>query len=185
MWSITAPNIMAQSISQTVFSMELMPPRVISSSRVALPLLSAKPSKRVCQVPLNRARKTFGTSPASAKMAGRWNISASATAIMAPARIVGMGGNFLFAMTSSASTGSSMMGLMVKFSLMSCSVRARSLPALLASILNPIIVKITSAIRILGMVVHSMCPIWVKRSVPATAGARLVVSDNGDILSPK
>ncbi|WP_416171356.1 hypothetical protein [Algoriphagus boritolerans] len=27
--------------------------------------------------------------------------------------------------------------------------------------------------------------IWVKRSVPAMAGARLVVSLSGDILSPK
>ncbi len=36
-----------------------------------------------------------------------------------------------------------------------------------------------------GIVVLAMCRIWVNKSVPAMAGARLVVSDNGDILSPK
>ncbi|MFM1942660.1 MAG: hypothetical protein RI897_1642 [Verrucomicrobiota bacterium] len=30
-----------------------------------------------------------------------------------------------------------------------------------------------------------MCRMCVNKSVPATPGARLVVSDNGDILSPK
>ena len=36
-----------------------------------------------------------------------------------------------------------------------------------------------------GPVVQTICRICVKRSVPVTAGARLVVSDKGDILSPK
>ena len=36
-----------------------------------------------------------------------------------------------------------------------------------------------------GTVVIVIYRIWVKRSVPAMAGARLVVSDIGDILSPK
>src|SRR5690606_22294449 len=43
----------------------------------------------------------------------------------------------------------------------------------------------TSAIRNDGPVVNDMCRMCVNRSVPATAGARLVVSDSGDILSPK
>ena len=30
-----------------------------------------------------------------------------------------------------------------------------------------------------------MCRIWENKSVPAMAGARFVVSDKGDILSPK
>jgi hypothetical protein len=37
----------------------------------------------------------------------------------------------------------------------------------------------------LGTVVHTMWRMCVKRSVPAIAGARLVVSESGDILSPK
>jgi hypothetical protein len=43
----------------------------------------------------------------------------------------------------------------------------------------------TRAIKIDGTVVHTMPLMWVYRSVPATAGARLVVSERGDILSPK
>lgn len=35
------------------------------------------------------------------------------------------------------------------------------------------------------MVVHTMARMWSKRLEPATAGARLVVSERGDILSPK
>ena len=36
-----------------------------------------------------------------------------------------------------------------------------------------------------GTVVHSWLRIWLHRSVPTQAGARLVVSDMGEILSPK
>ena len=36
-----------------------------------------------------------------------------------------------------------------------------------------------------GPVVHAMWRMCVKISVCTTAGARFVVSDNGDILSPK
>ena len=37
----------------------------------------------------------------------------------------------------------------------------------------------------LGAVVQTMWRMWVNSSEPATAGARLVVSESGDILSPK
>ena len=43
----------------------------------------------------------------------------------------------------------------------------------------------TRAISKEGPVIQAMCRMWVNKSVPATAGARLVVSDRGDILSPK
>ena len=42
-----------------------------------------------------------------------------------------------------------------------------------------------SAITKLGPVVHTICRICENKSVPAIAGAKFVVSDNGDILSPK
>ena len=45
--------------------------------------------------------------------------------------------------------------------------------------------KITKAINRLGPVVQIICLICENRSVPAIAGARFVVSDKGDILSPK
>src|SRR5690625_4187617 len=41
------------------------------------------------------------------------------------------------------------------------------------------------AIKKAGIVSHSICLMWVKRSVSATAGAMFVVSDKGDNLSPK
>ena len=46
-------------------------------------------------------------------------------------------------------------------------------------------VKTTRAMRMLGTVVHSMNQMCVKRSVPATVGARLVVSESRESLSPK
>ncbi len=54
-----------------------------------------------------------------------------------------------------------------------------------ATIVHPATPNSTTAARKLGAVVQSMCRMWTKSSVPATAGARFVVSDSGDILSPK
>ncbi len=50
---------------------------------------------------------------------------------------------------------------------------------------KPRIRKITNAIEIDGMVVYAIYLMCVNRSVPAIAGARFVVSESGDILSPK
>ena len=50
---------------------------------------------------------------------------------------------------------------------------------------RPARAKSSRAAAKLGAVVHAMWRIWAKSSVPATAGARFVVSDSGDILSPK
>ena len=50
---------------------------------------------------------------------------------------------------------------------------------------NPTTRNTTNAMPMLGPVVYAMYRMWVMRSVPATAGARLVVSLSGDILSPK
>ena len=53
------------------------------------------------------------------------------------------------------------------------------------SIDRPIIKKIINVIIKVGMVVYIIYLIWIKRSVPDIAAARFVVSDRGDILSPK
>lgn len=45
--------------------------------------------------------------------------------------------------------------------------------------------KPTKEIKNAGIVVHIIFLIWAKSSDPATAEAKLVESDNGDILSPK
>ena len=50
---------------------------------------------------------------------------------------------------------------------------------------KPMMIKMIKVMIIVGMVVKVMYLICVKRSVPAIAGARFVVSDKGDILSPK
>ena len=50
---------------------------------------------------------------------------------------------------------------------------------------SPRAVKIASAQTKEGIVVHNMWRMCSNSSAPATAGARLVVSDSGDILSPK
>ena len=53
------------------------------------------------------------------------------------------------------------------------------------SIESPINKKMRSDTIKLGIVVYIMYLIWLNKSVPAIAGARFVVSDKGDILSPK
>ena len=62
---------------------------------------------------------------------------------------------------------------------------ASRLPARAFAELPPINRKIAKATARLGVVVQVMCRMWVKMSMPVTAGARLVVSESGDILSPK
>ena len=65
-------------------------------------------------------------------------------------------------------------------------VRSPPISALpLVSIVKLNIVNITKAIEIVGTVVYAIYLICVNKSVPAIAGARLVVSLKGDILSPK
>ena len=53
------------------------------------------------------------------------------------------------------------------------------------SVPRPTSANSTSAIVKEGPVVHAMCRMCEKISVSTTAGARFVVSDKGDILSPK
>ena len=99
--------------------------------------------------------------------------------------MVGIGGNFLLAIIKSIITGTNMKTLIEKFSLKSCKVISKFDEVLEVSILKPITVNRIRAITMLGKVVHIICPMCPNKSVPATAGARLVVSDRGDILSPK
>ena len=53
------------------------------------------------------------------------------------------------------------------------------------SSVKPQIKKMINVMVNVGMVVNIIYLIWVNKSVPAIAGARLVVSERGDILSPK
>ena len=49
----------------------------------------------------------------------------------------------------------------------------------------PIKSEITRVMRSVGSVVHIMAPTWSNRLLPETAGARFVVSERGESLSPK
>ena len=57
----------------------------------------------------------------------------------------------------------------------SCGARAK----------KPATANIPRARTRLGVVVQTMWRIWTNRFVPDMAGARFVVSESGDILSPK
>ena len=65
------------------------------------------------------------------------------------------------------------------------STTPRSAPAASFAWEKPITRYATSATTRDGPVVKIMCLMWSNRLEPATAGARFVVSDRGDILSPK
>ena len=103
----------------------------------------------------------------------------------APNKMVGRGGNFRIAIRKTTANGISASGVIlneasrvvIKISIM--------FPFDSALTPKPIIKKIINAKIMEGPVVQTICRICVKRSVPVTAGARLVVSDKGDILSPK
>ena len=51
--------------------------------------------------------------------------------------------------------------------------------------LNPMIKNAIKAMVIEGMVVMSMYLMWSNKSAPAMAEAKFVVSESGEILSPK
>ena len=136
--SMVAPKTIAHRISQTVLSIELMPPRDIKSSRVALPLCSTKPLNIVSHTPLTRAKNRFGASPGRLRIACRWNSSARTMPNTPPARIVGIGGSLRLAITSRAITGNSITGEMVKFSVSRFMVMARSSALAPESMFRPI-----------------------------------------------
>ncbi len=103
----------------------------------------------------------------------------------APKRIVGSGGIFLYAIyrttTSGISANKEILKLPLSVTINACSV---SLSAWV-SVPSPTMAKRNSAIVNEGPVVHAMWRMCVNISVSTTAGARFVVSESGDILSPK
>ena len=87
--------------------------------------------------------------------------------------------------TTTSTTGMSRCGRITNSRSSASRTTARSWVVPGVGATNPAAVKSTSASVMLGAVVQTMCWMWVNRSVPATAGARFVVSDSADILSPK
>jgi hypothetical protein len=185
-FSITAPKVIAAMMSHTVFNMPAIPPRDKSSSSAALPDVSSNPFARACQHPLRSAAQ-FGSSgdAASVMTAPAWNMTAKTHPVSVPITSAGVAGIFRTTRTSTSTTGSSRCGPITKLPLRDARIALTAAVSCGAAVVSPITVNKPRAIRMLGVVVHAMWRMWVNRSVPAMAGARLVVSDSGDILSPK
>ena len=184
--SSTAPKAIAAITSQIVTSMLLIPPRVSKSSTATLPVSDTNPFASASQTPFVIAIH-FGrfAASANARTTAGCMITARIPPNSAPNKIVGIGGTFLYAITNTTAIGSNAQGVTlnaesrVVFSSPSAALSRPGSPP------NPMDANITSAIRNEGKVVHAMCWMCVNRSIPTTAGARFVVSDSGDILSPK
>ncbi len=97
----------------------------------------------------------------------------------------GSAGTFRQIMTTTASGTKYNHQPMLNCDAMAASKEAVSTPAWESSMNRPIPAKTTKVMLMDGTVVFIMYRMWLKRSVPATAGARFVVSLNGLSLSPK
>jgi hypothetical protein len=121
----------------------------------------------------------------SASTAGRWKSTANTHPVSAPMSSAGKAGMRITTSPITSAAGSSRCGPMAKRSRSAVVIPSSCAVSVGAGIVSPTTAKSTSASTMLGMVVHSMWRMCVNRSVPATAGARFVVSDSGESLSPK
>ena len=99
--------------------------------------------------------------------------------------MVGMAGTFLKASANNTATGNNIYQAMWNWS---CKVLRKVNSSVSVTSLSAPSAKIENKIKLmtkLGMVVHIKFCIWGNNSLPATEGAKLVVSDKGDNLSPK
>src|SRR5690606_29974735 len=103
----------------------------------------------------------------------------------APTSKAGAAGIFLRIMATTIAGTRKRSGLRLNDASIAVRITLGSRATSVVSSVNPHTMKIISAITSDGTVVYSMYCTWVKRLVPAIAGARFVVSDSGDILSPK
>src|SRR5690606_26326290 len=185
--SITAPKHIAQITSHTVLSMLDMPPPLSSSSTTALPVFAWKPLNSAVHAPASRAsgRDSSALAARATTLSG-WNTTANTEPTSAPIMIVGYAGKRRKASANTRNIGSSryQAGLNCDSSTAdSAAADAVSAPAVLPP--RPATVNIASAMTSAGRVVHSRLRMWLNSSAPLTAGARMVVSDNGESLSTK
>src|SRR5215467_8465046 len=106
-FSTTPPNAKAAITSQTVGSMLLIPPRVVSVSTTASPVRETYPSASASQTPLINASEIGRVWLASAYAATRSGatITASNPPTSAPMKIVVNGGTFLTAKATTTTSG--------------------------------------------------------------------------------
>ena len=102
-----------------------------------------------------------------------------------PANNAGSAGTFFIISNSTITGTKNNHGLMLKLLSIAINKFVISSEFCVLSIESPMNKKMRSDMTKLGIVVYIMYLIWVNKSVPAIAGARFVVSDKGDILSPK
>ncbi len=184
-WFMMPPNASATMISQTVLSMLSMPPPETSSSRAAEPLSSSKPVAMASQTPLSM---TMGvdivSSPTKSRTTCGCRITAMRPPVTAPAVIARVGGTLRTASRTTTSSGINARNPIRKMLSIVARPSSRS-KAPTGSERRPRNRYSPRAISIEGNVVRRIARMCEYRSVPATAGARFVVSDSGDILSPK
>ena len=158
-------------IKETVPIIDEIPPRVKRASTALLPVFDTKP------LSIRLARLL------APKPAGFW-IKIIPTDKKILAKSVSIAGTFFQAQTNIKMIGRAAQADTEKF-LVNTFSTAVILAKEVALLLWPRKKKRTSETKKAGMVDHIMFLIWSKRSLSATAEARLVESDSGDILSPK
>ena len=183
---MTAPNESAVSIRKIVLRKLSMPPLDSKASTASLPVCEEYPSNSEIQMPLTTSNQS-GSPPAPARAIARsgWTRAASRAPAPAPARIVGRACTRRTARNTISTTGRRVIGPRSN-SRVSTLLRSWILSRLPAGVDSPPTrANSRRASRNEGPVVHTMCRMCVNSSVPVTAEARFVVSDSGDILSPK
>lgn len=187
----TPPKQMAQRIIHTVLSIPAMP-RVANRSLTGLkPLSMAVEPKQLTIAPLNKTRieddapvMPFLPMPlTSARMCG-WKITANIIAITEDAKSTMMAGIFLYIIHPVAIGTSKSQRLRLNFE-DKAKVKAEVSIDAAEGTRKPAVRKMINVMVKEGTVVIVMYLICVNNGVPQSEEARTVVSDNGDILSPK
>lgn len=187
----TPPKQMAQRIIHTVLSIPAMP-RVASNSLTGVkPLSIAVDLKQLVMAPLNKTMAednvpgiALASMPlTSAKICG-WKMTAKTMAITEEAKSTMMAGIFLYIIHPVAIGTSKSQRLRLNVE-DKAEVKADVSIEAVAGTRKPAVRKMINVMVKEGTVVIIMYLICVNNGVPQSEEARTVVSDNGDILSPK
>ena len=147
-----------------------IPPRLSRASTALLPVLATKPDS------INVASLLM------AKFGVSMKIMTMETKMFK--KRVGIAGSFRHAQTNIRMIGKAAHHETLKFLVSTADALAMAAMEV-PSLVKPRKAKIISERTNAGIVVHIIFLMWAKRSEPATAEAKLVESESGDILSPK
>ena len=171
LFSSTAPMVADRMMIATVLYMEVIPPRERILSTMATPVSEENPFMAAPSIAL---RLIFCSRQAN-------------TPLMAvQPSMAGTAGTFNAEVKSTSTAGTRAMTLILKFAPRVSRISSMLLRSALAeAFLMPSTVYRIRQITVAGTVVYIMEPMWSYRGVPDISAATLVVSDRGDILSPK